>query len=296
MDMEFGQSRQDHATRPVMRSDHPPAGPVPPQADWTVMENSATETPRSRSQEAQSLIRRVVEALDKGEYNPVEINMYRQGAKRISRRDPAMSHTVLGIVASLERDHAELHRCFGNAMQFADGAWQVTYIYANTLMMLGSYSEAAAIACEGCQRHPGQVGLLNSAIQACFRSGRILNARQWLAVWWGHSPDETHPLEPLVLRLESFYLQYDLNDAVVERMQRLAIAGLHQKNLHPRDIEMTLVHSRSGDRLRCDLPIPGVDDATLAGLQQTLENRLALAKIPPVVRKRISFHYVVDAG
>ncbi len=254
------------------------------------------------------IIRRLVVALETDTVNPFEMNGFKNSARRMRISDPEMAFCILGIIAAIEHDVQEMRSCFRNAMLHAPGSWEIRYIYANTLLILGFYSESVQISRETCHRFPGHAIVYNSIIQASYRAGRMAESKKWIGEWeqarkdvgygfraeCGHMDDQgNHSLLANVNRLLEFYRKHALTDDDVESMQRLAVGVLHENDYYPYEIRMSLIHEGAEDHLLCEMILADVLPEVMAVMEQEMARRRQAANLSSHLLKSVIYGYTL---
>ncbi|MBF0187801.1 MAG: hypothetical protein HQL50_07735 [Magnetococcales bacterium] len=240
------------------------------------------------------VVQRLIVALESETLNPFELNGFKRAAARMRLEEPDLAFCILGIVAGIERRIDDMNRDFRNAMRHAPSSWEIRYIYANTLLLLGFYSCSAEVARDTCHCYPCYSSLLNSLIQACYRAGRMAEASRWIEHWEEKREGEFHSLTQNVMRLKAFYRDNDLDDDRVERLQDTAATLAHESGAFPREIRMSLVHEGAQDHLLCEMILrDDISPERMADMERTLRQRIQQDETIADLTDRVVFGYTL---
>ncbi|MGN7614121.1 hypothetical protein ACQZV8_18795 [Magnetococcales bacterium HHB-1] len=239
------------------------------------------------------IIRRLVKILEDETINPFELHSFKLSAERMRHKDPDMAFTILGIIAGIEHDAENMHHFFKNAILHAPNSWEIRYIYANTLLFLGLYSQSVKVSEEICQRFSCYIVLINSLVQACYRAGRMREAWHWAEQWRKKKSGEAHALSQNIARLKTFFETYDISDAHAEKMQNIASQELLAQDIFPKEIRMSLVHEGAEDYLFCEMILRNISEEKVEALEQSLQQKLTHSDIPAMVQHHVVYGYAL---
>lgn len=159
-------------------------------------------------------------------------------ARKLMSTDAASAHAVLGQVAALRWDDAELRRHYRSAISMGDpvlSRWR----YSTALLLVGETEESFEVVRDAWQRAPDNLDLLDQLIATAVHSARFEEAREFCGRRRKLAPSRDVPLAAVVQELAAAVQQGHFSEEGAREALRAADLMRRDAQIRPNGVNIT---------------------------------------------------------
>ena len=245
---------------------------------------------RQPESKATQLVERLNRMLRAEQRDELEVVRIRRDSQELRNHEPAIAYVLQGMLATLDRDHKDMRRCFEAAGRLTPGSAAILYNYAVSLNNLAFFSEAREKAYHAYQLNSTNLTYLDYAIETAFRSGRFDVATDLLEQREGLNPTTAHPTQDTLEHLLEFVRAEQVDLGELEQFIRL-VTGIMQ-NGHVPEFRGTLeLMEDENSRWIAGMFYVAEDTETVVTMNIHLADALGASDLSADIRTNASFCY-----
>ncbi|MBF0183795.1 MAG: hypothetical protein HQM06_05300 [Magnetococcales bacterium] len=229
--------------------------------------------------------------LDRWEF---ELRRQEKIIRSFCRPSPVRAYYLLGLVATLRQDVANVHSCFRNALLHSAYDADIQRGYGICLVRLRYFAEAREQYEAILSRHGEDLETLAELIITSLATGRIREGVEWMQRWSHLNPDRPFDEMDAIAKSAALLERYGISDDHVERLQRLATAILARESLNVQSIHYRGVPLEDPEWIAADV-IVDESAEVLEGLNGKLSRILQSNAPPPRLAEVIKFTYATSS-
>lgn len=183
-----------------------------------------------------------VNALRKsGSDNMFALNRLKKEAEALLKTDAPGAYSVLGAIATLEKDIPTMQRYHKAAINAAPGSVEARINYATSLRNLGLYEEAITEAeTVAAMTQKSDPEIVYFVLETLTKVARFHDARAWGQVWNKLRPGEDNHTGEVAAKAAAIMEKCGLDDGATYSVVAVARDVLHRHKLYPESSDLAL--------------------------------------------------------
>ena len=188
--------------------------------------------------EASELADRVARMGEEPVIDEFALRQIAEDARRLMSVDAASAHAVLGQVAALRWDVAELKQHYRSAISLGDPVMS-RWRYSTALFLVGETEESYEAVCDAWQRAPDNLDLLDELIATAVRCARFQEAQELCDHRRKLAPKGDLPLAPVIQELVRAVQQGHFSEEGARDVLRAADSLRRDVRIRPNGVIVT---------------------------------------------------------
>ena len=241
---------------------------------------------------ADQLIERLNSLLEAKPVNTLALQSVKSEAKTLVHSDAPQGHCILGMVASIEKNHQDLKYHFDIAIRLIPNDVLIRKHYVTSLINSGLHDDAFDAAKQVLSLSPADSDMLDKILHEALLIGRPREGKEYLERWNAIRPDQDQITAAIIQRMSDFMAEHQISDDSISEIYKIAHEvshGHHQPRIEA--IEQTIAGDDEYEWIQAFFAIRGSVNEVVA-LNVKLAETLAKLDPPPVHSDLVSVMFV----
>lgn len=242
------------------------------------------------------LITELIELASEKRHNPFILRGYKKKAETLRKADPFSGYLVLGMIATLEKNSAEMHNYYRRAIKLNSKDSIGYRNYAVSLGKLGYYSEYFDYAQRAYNLNRGDLSTLEFFIDTCLMAGKINQAKPLLEAWDRLCPKASNPFSTGVEKAIRIMVNNDISPQELEAILEIAISLLQKRNIYIHQWHFRITELEGKEWIQYIYELDEVTPTELIELEEQLDKTLCqfFPRTSPQRTETVRIEYMIE--